>query len=185
MRMETIKLKEKKIKINKKTLWICLLPSVCIIFIVLFNLLFHRGYEYYIIQENNKKIKIGFSTEKNLIDDTVTEYLHKVKEDGCGVLSFNLKKYYVKKSAIAKRSRDDTSDIRQSIEKNIYVKIDAVKIEVKDKTLLVKFSEGRNVIERLKKLDKKINLVYNNVYIDYKDLSSQNDIENFISTYKK
>ena len=170
--METIKLKEKKLKINKKTLWICLLPSVCILFVILFNLLFHCGYEYYIIQENGKKVKVGFSTDKNLID-------------GCGVLEFNLKKIYVKKSAIAKRSRDNTASIQQSIERNLFVKIDAVEIKVNDKTFLVKFSEGRNVIEKLKKLDKKINLTYNNVYIDYKDLSSQDSIENFISTYKK
>ena len=183
--METIKLKEKKSKINKKTLWICLLPSVCILFVILFNLLFHCGYEYYIIQENGKKVKVGFSTDKNLIDNTITDYLHEVKANGCGVLEFNLKKIYVKKSAIAKRSRDNTASIQQSIERNLFVKIDAVEIKVKDKTFLVKFSEGRNVIEKLKKLDKKINLTYNNVYIDYKDLSSQDSIENFISTYKK
>ena len=75
--METIKLKDKKFKLKlpeKKTLLYILIPSIVLIMIVLFKLLFQCGYQYYEIEENQEKISIGFSTNKNLIDEFINNF---------------------------------------------------------------------------------------------------------------
>ena len=72
--METIKLDDKKFKIKlpkKKTLLWIFVPSIIILLVALFKIFFKVGYVYYEVQEGGQRVKIGYSVNKDLVEDTL------------------------------------------------------------------------------------------------------------------
>ena len=147
--METIKLDDKKFKIKlpkKKTLFLFLVPSIVILFIVLFKIFFKVGYAYYEIQETGEKIKIGYSVNKSLVEDTMYDYMKEIKEQGYDIIEFNMKKYYTKKFAIFPKSKYNYSEVISRIKEGTYVSIDATLKRVK---IFLKNSKNLNQLWKM------------------------------------
>ena len=177
-RMETIKLKDKKFKLKlpkKKTLLLIFIPSIVLIMIVLFKLLFQCGYQYYEIEENQEKISIGFSTNKNLIDETLYEYTKEIKDKGYIITEFNLKKCYSKRFTI--RFKTDTSDkgIKEIIKKGTLIMIDAKSITVGNDIIYVGLDQWENISKKIDKSKTKVD----NVSIDILKLWSTEEINDY------
>lgn len=176
--METIKLKNKKFKLKlpkKKTLLLMLIPSIVLIMIVLFKLLFQCGYQYYEIEENQEKISIGFSTNKNLIDETLYEYTKEIKDKGYIITEFNLKKCYSKRFTI--RFKKDTNDngVKEIIKKGTLILVDAKSITVDNDIIYVGLDQWKDVSKKFEKIETKVD----NVSVDILKLWSTEEINDY------
>ena len=182
--METIKLDDKKFKIKlpkKKTLFLFLIPSIVILFIVLFKIFFKVGYAYYEIQETGEKIQIGYSVNKSLVEDTMYDYMKEIKEQGYDIIEFNMKKYYTKKFTIFSKSKYNYSEVISRIKEGTYVSIDASKITVNNVFIYVNSKEGRDVFEKFKKFKPTLE----NVYVDISQIWTSDEIENYFNEISK
>ena len=182
--METIKLDDKKFKIRlpkKKTLLWIFVPSIIILLVALFKIFFKVGYVYYEVQEGGQRIKIGYSVNKDLVEDTLYYYLKDIKEQGYEIVDFNLKKYYTKRFTIFPKNKYNYSEVEERIKNGTYVSIDASKITVNNVIIYVKFADGKNIFEKFKKFKPKIE----NVYIDISQIWTYDEIEKYFNEISK
>jgi len=177
--METIKLKDKKLKLklpSKKTLCLFLVPGIVLILIVLFKLLFQCGYQYYEIQENQERIPIGFSTNKNLIDEALYEYTTEIKDKGYTIADFNLKKCYAKQFVIKLKSNNNNKGIKEIIKRGTLILVDAKSFTVNNDIIYVGLDQADDIYKKFEKLKPKVD----NVYVDILKIWSNEEINNYL-----
>ena len=183
--METIKLKNKKFNIkfpkDKKTLLMLLVPSIIIILFVLFKIFFQIGYAYYEVEENGERVKIGYSTKKELVEDTMYYYTKTLREDGYDIVEFNLKKYYTKKFTIFWKRKNNEQEVASKIRQGTFVSIDAKKITVNNAIIYVKYADGQKIYDKFKKFKPKME----NAYIDISEIWTSGMIENYFNEINK
>ena len=116
--METIKLKEKKIKWKK----IISIITILLLFIVLLYLkvIFCVAYKYYLIDLDKNVSVIGYSQNQYLVNDVVYERLNILKQKGHQIYDYNLKKGIINRPVIVLKSKLNDKKIIKIIQDNIY-----------------------------------------------------------------
>lgn len=146
--MRTIKLENN----NKKNLILLRNIIFIILFIFLLFKYFSFTYEYYYISEEKEYINIGLSNEKDLIDETVLNYLNEVKNNNINIADFNLTKSYGKRIKIIfkKDLKEEKNVIENNIKQNIYIKIYGIVISYNNNNYYFLESQEEEILEILK-----------------------------------
>lgn len=146
--MRTIKLENN----NKKNLILLRNIIFIILFIFLLFKYFSFTYEYYYISEKKEYINIGLSNEKDLIDETVLNYLNEVKNNNINIADFNLTKSYGKRIKIIfkKDLKEEKNVIENNIKQNIYIKIYGIVISYNNNNYYFLENQEEEILEILK-----------------------------------
>ena len=175
--METIKLKD------KKPWWKRILPAAAIICtVVLFiylNIIFCFGYKYIMIDFNKNNKIIGYSQNKELIDETIYNYVHQLNTQEIYVSDYNLKKGFIKHFTIVHKDKINDKQIIDTIEKNIIIFTYAIKITRNNQNIYIPYKYNyKNIIQQIQEKDKNIQTEF--VYVDQDKILTNEEIEKYI-----
>ena len=181
--METIKLKEKKKrKIQWKRVLIMFIIVAATAICITLNACFRVSYRYYEIDNNQNKITLGVSADKNLIKNSVSDYIETIADNGFQIADFNLEKVYDKQIIITwRKNKQDTEDIQSAIEEGTYVIVYAGKITVGEDIIYIKPKLVNSTVEKIKEKDKKVTIQKEYVYINVNKVWNTDQLEDYLT----
>ena len=185
--METIKLKQKK---KKSIKWKNFLIFLIILFFILLffwiKYSFHFAYEYYIIDDNQNKIILGTSSDKNLINMTVWQYTDTIKEEGYAISDFNLKTVIKKKKVIISKNHiDKTEEIKNKIKEEIYIYVCAEKLIIEETIIYIPYKKLNSTINKITEANKTLNIEKDYEYVNIKNIWTDDEINDYILSITK
>jgi len=176
--MKTIKLKEKKFISWKIGIVFILLICSSFIFLKLTHN-FTIGYKYYLVEDNNEKTLLGFSKNKNIVDETIFNYITYLTTNNIIIYEYNLEKYIDKKIAIGRKSNINDKQLTTKIQNNISITASGVHVQVAETDMYILDKDWNNVWYTLKQK----NIIFNSqdIYTNLYNFAQQNDIDKLLN----
>lgn len=130
---------------------------------------------------NRNNYTIGYSQNEELIDDTVYNYIHRLKEQEIRISDYNLQNGFVKHFTIVLKSKLNDKELIKTIEENTMVFIYAIKITKDDKDIYIPYKfNSQNIINQIKEKDKNIQIEF--VYINKDKVLTNEELEKYIDS---
>lgn len=130
---------------------------------------------------------IGISQEKNLLEETVEDYISQIEEKGIMVMSYQLDtEMFVKSIITTKQNVSDNDKIENHIIKHLNIDVIATKLEIENDKIyyFATDTDCNNFVEKVKEYK---NIKYNSCgdIVSYKLLTPQNELDSKISELKQ
>lgn len=133
------------------------------------------------IDFNRNNYTIGYSQNEELIDDTVYNYIHRLKEQEIRISDYNLKNGFVKHFTIVLKSKLNDRELIKTIEENTMIFIYAIKITKDDKDIYIPYKfNSQNIVNQIKEKDKNIQIEF--VYINKDKVLTNEELEKYIDS---
>ena len=143
------------------------------------------GYKYY-KNENNEKIQIGTTQQKDLLNQTINDYLDELKEDEYYVCSTKMKKDITYEPKIIAKDKTNTEEIKDFIIKNISVSILSTKLSIKNDNNTYFFKTENSCLDFINSLKQYNNIDYSieSIIVEKEKITDKNILENKIEEYR-
>lgn len=144
------------------------------------------GYKYY-KNENNEQIQIGTTQQKDLLNQTVNNYLDELKEDEYYICSTKMKKDITYEPKIIAKDKTNTEEIKDFIIKNISVSILSTKLNIKNDNNTYFFKTENNCLDfinSLKQYNNNIDYTIESIIVEKEKITDKNILENKIEEYR-
>jgi murein DD-endopeptidase MepM/ murein hydrolase activator NlpD len=139
------------------------------------------GYKYY---ENNT-IQIGVTQQENLLDQTISDYVDELGENGYYVYSIRLKNDITYKHSVIKKSNINDDKIKKFVKDNIIVSVFATKLSINDDEYYFKSeNECNDFVNELKKYNEDITTENNSEIIEMTEITDKQALQEKIEAYR-